>query len=102
MSYSTLSASALVTAYVTTITYDDNAAGATGYYIEQSVKTFSSLEVLANYIDRQGFTSGTMLQPVYLRADVYTGTWGTIESTIISLEPMPLAIAAKYAEMNCG
>jgi hypothetical protein len=101
MSYTT----ATVTAYITSITYDDavNIDGtvSTGYYIEQSTKVFSNLEVLANYIDRHGFKSGTMLQPVYLKDDVFTGTWGTIESTIISLEPLPVAIAAKYAEMNC-
>ena len=106
MSYATLSATATVTAYVTTITYDDqvntNGTITTGYYIEQSVKTFSNLEVLANYIERHGFDSGLMLQPVYLKADVFTGTWGTIESTIISLEPLPVAIAARYAELNCG
>jgi hypothetical protein len=102
MSYAT----ATVTAYVTTITYDDKVAidgtTTTGYYIEQSTKTFSSLEVLANYLERHGFKSGTMLQPVYLKADVFTGTWGTIESTVISMAPLPVAVAAKYAEMNCG
>lgn len=102
----TFSNTATISAYVTVITYDDKVAVdgsiTTGYYIEQSVKHFSNLGVLANYIDREGYQSGTMLQPVYLLADVFTGTWGNITSTIISLEPLPLAVAAAYADLHCN